>query len=164
MATPTEILTAFRQELVDEGIVRKPGDGPQPGGQPPMFVEPPDGAIAPGQARKAEENDDSLVLSIFWGGAIAATDSDAYRIRGSIDVRLRSKGPAGLQRASTVLMAIRRAMFEPGDGPGQNRRAWIMGGLFMLETGEWAGAGRVSSSASEGFDDVWKAYVETYAS
>lgn len=164
MATPTEILTAFRQHLVDQGIVRKPGAGPQPNGAPPMFVEPDDGPIGPGEAPKAEENDDQLVLSIFWGGALAATDADAYRLRGSIDVRLRSSGSAGVQRAAAVAMRIRREMFEPGDSPGIARRAWVMGGLNMLETGEWGGLSRIHASESEGFDDVWKAYVETYAS
>src|SRR5688572_12524371 len=100
MASATDLLTAFRAHLVAQGIVRIPGAGPS-GDLPPMFVEPEGGPIVPGNARKPEEDDATLILSTFWSGAVAAAD-DAFRLRGVIDVRFRSMTSAGLMRAAAT--------------------------------------------------------------
>lgn len=161
MADPTELLGAFRTYLVSQAIVRLPAAGPA-GGLAPMFVEPEDGPFSPGELKKPEEDDATLVLSIFWGGAVAAGD-DAFRLRGTIDVRFRSKTTAGLRRAGATARLIRASMFEPGPSPGIRRQGWTMGGVPMILTGEWGAFSRVGGSREAGYDHVWKAYVETYA-
>jgi hypothetical protein len=161
VATTTDLLGAFRSHLVGLGVVRLPGAGPD-GVKPPMFVETPDGAIAPGEARTPEEDDATLILSIFWGGGIAALD-DSFRLRGTIDVRFRSKTSAGLQRASSTCRLIRASMFEPGPSPSIRRQGWTMGGQAMILTGEWRAFTRLAASREDGHDHVWSAYVEAYA-
>lgn len=161
MATPTDLLGAFRAHLIAGGIVRLPSGGPDDG-LPPMFIEPEAGPISPGHARSPVEDDATLILSIFYGGAIAAGD-DAFRLRSTIDVRFRSRTSAGLQRAALVATRIRDEMFEPGDSPGIPRQGWAMAGVPLIRTGEWAPFQRVGSTDEGGYDHVWKAYVEAYA-
>lgn len=162
MATPTELLGAFRAHLAALNIVRIPSLGPAESGAPPMFIEPEDGPISPGAARRPEEDDATLILSLFWSGAIPATD-DAFRLRGVVDVRFRSRTTAGLQRAAATASLIRAEMFEPGDSPGIRRQGWTMGGLPLILTGEAGAFTRLSSSDDTGYDHLWKAYIETYA-
>lgn len=163
MATQSDLLNAFREHMITAEIVRRPAAGVQ-GTRPPMFIEPEDGPLAPGDLKKPEENDALLVVSIFWGGGIPADANDGYRLRGTIDVRLRSRGTPGLQRAMSVAARIRAEMFEPGaESPGIARQGWSMAGVPMIRTGEWAPLGRIGSSRDAGYDHVWKAYVEAYA-
>lgn len=158
MADSREILTAFRQHMVDAGLVRKPPDVDP--GRHPMFVEPADGPWGPGpqEGLKPVEQDPLLAVSIFWGTGIPAGEADGYQLAGTIDVRFRSAGAAGAQAASALAAAMRAQLFEPN---GQRKHGWVMGGLYVYTTGETSGFTRLASSRAEGFDDVWKAYVET---
>lgn len=159
MSSPTDVVTAFRQHLVDRGIVRKPGNGANPE-RPPMFVEPEAGPVEPGHDPSGTENDDTLVISAFWGVPIAAAE-DAFRLRGTIDVRFRSKTSAGLQRAADVAMRIRAEMFHVG--PGIPKEGWDMAGVPIIRSGEWAGFARIGATEQGGYDHVLKVYLEVYA-
>lgn len=129
MATPN-LLSAFRNYLVSEGLVRKPSVA---GSSPPMWVEPTDGAIAPGEAESAVADDDSLVLSAFLSTPIPRGTFEAELRTDVIDVYLRAKDAITAQDFEP---GLRRAVIGGAVGDNLN---WDMAGVRIIESLEWTG-------------------------
>lgn len=74
----TAFLEHFRSELAGAGLARSPRDA---GVAHPLWLEPRDGAIAPGEKENATENDDELVLSAYRvpGLSTGPYEGDTYR-------------------------------------------------------------------------------------
>lgn len=154
------ILSAIRQELVNAGLVRRPGTA---GAAPPMVLEPVEGAPAPGEL-DGVENDATLIVTLRLSGDLAEGPLDTYRRRTVVDVVYRSKTTAGLQRARTLDAAIRRRLV-PHDQLGEARTIGAGGAtpLDVLSIQLFAGLGRVSSSAAAGYTDRAAYAVEVLA-
>lgn len=157
MADITAILKAFRNELILRGIVRHPSNA---GPLPPLFVEPHGQAPAPGE-REGPEDDANLLITASFSGDLPETSRDAYRRRTIIDVRYRSKGNGGLQRARAVDAQVFDVMAHRED----YALGWVMAEgdpaeLAVLETGSFAALGRIGADPAYGFDELAKYYVE----
>lgn len=151
------VLTAFRDELVAAGLVRKAAVA---GVLPPMHVEPVEGAPAPGE-RPAPEDHADLVVSIFASGELAENGPDTYRRRLIIDVRYRAKGTAGLKRAAALDAAIRAYLTAQARNYGAG---FVMGGsLFVMGVGVFGGFGSIARSKAEGYTNGAKYLVESAA-
>lgn len=132
------VVGAFRDHLIAEGVVRRP-DVAGPGGRPwlpPAWKIPDEGAIGPGDAaaadRPAVTHDDGLVLSIFMapGFAPAAGEEDIRRV--GVDVHLRGNAVPAILNAET---AMRSALL--GDPPGIGGRVdWMMADLYVIQLRE----------------------------
>lgn len=149
-----DLLAAFRQHLIDEGIVRAATE-PAVAGEPPMLVELPGGPRAPGEGDELER-DPNMALTIYAGGDLTAGEFDGFIRRTTIDVHYRTVDARLLEPLDR---AIVNAMHDEG---GQRRRGWVMGGLYVLETGQWAGLQPLERSKAGGHHFVTKVYVETY--
>jgi hypothetical protein len=149
MPSNKDLLGAFRQHLVDQGLVRKASVAVP--GKRPVFVEPADGAPAPGE-REGVENDDVTMISLFVGGDIAGAAFEGFIAKSTIDVRYRTHDA---QEVLDLAAAVRLAIVDQWD--------WLMGGLRVIESREWAGVQRVGSSAAQGYDFVHKFYFEYYS-
>lgn len=147
MPDASAVLTAFRAELVEAELVRRPSEA-TPAGAPPMHVEPREGAPAPGE-REGVEDDPGLVLSLFHGGDLAEDLFDTYRRRTVAEVRYRSATNADLRRAMALDAAVRAHFtgYERQYGTGFT----IAGGLFVLSFGVLGGFGPISRSREAGF-------------
>lgn len=135
MPTPTQILTAFRADLVAAGLVRRPSEA---GVLPPCHIEPADGAPAPGE-REGIENDAELVVSLFHSGDFAEDTFDTYRRRAAIDVRYRSIGNTGLIRAAGLDAAIRSRLTSPDRNYGLGFA--LSDGTFIYQAVQFGGFG-----------------------
>jgi hypothetical protein len=157
MADVNQLATAIREELVAAGLVRRPDTVED---LPPLIIEPRGGAPAPGD-RDAPEDHPDLVVTLTFSGDISELPRDTYRRRSVFDVRYRSKGTAGLQRAHALDAAIRGHLVNRNDfGLG-----WTMGTdhpVFILSSQMFAGLGRIGSTA-EGFDELAKYLFEVHA-
>lgn len=152
MSDITAVLAAFRDHLVAEDLVRAASVA---GAEPPMFVELADGARAPGEGDPPEV-DPNIVLTIYAGGDIPAGEFDGYLLRTTIDVHYRARDARLIGPLDTAIVTTL------SDAGGQRRRAWEMGGLFVLETGLWTGLQPLERSKAGGHHFVTKVYVETY--
>jgi len=161
MADVTAILSAFRLELVNAGLVRRASEA---GAAPPMLIEPSGGARAPGEAEAAVEDDPNLVLSLFHSGDVTpATNYDAALSRGTVlDLRYRTRPEPGanaaLRTANALDAAIRNRLIRPATNYGYG---FMLGGtLWCQRAGVWGGLGRVSASRETGHDLVSKFLIE----
>lgn len=156
MADINAVVTALRNELVTQGIVRKPNIA---GAHPPMHIEPVDGAPAPG-GRKPPEDDATLVITLAFDSELPDSGFDGYRRRVIVNVRYRSKTTAGLQRAHATHAAIMAAVIDRADyGFG-----WVMDAagtpLDILSSSVYGGLGRIGSSKEQGYDEVARLLFE----
>lgn len=161
MADVTAILSAFRLELVNAGLIRRPSTA---GALPPMLIEPTGGARAPGEAEDPLEDDPNLVLSLFHSGDVTpGSNYDAALARSSVlDVRYRTRPEPGanaaLRTANALDKAIRARLIRPANNYGYG---FLLGGtLWVQSVGIYGGLGRVSSSRETGHDLVAKYLVE----
>jgi hypothetical protein len=157
MADVSEVLTAFRAELVAAAIVRRPSETGTAGGPPPMHLSPIDGPPAPGQ-REGVENDPDLVLSLLYAGDVAAPSGydAAQRQRIILDVRIRARDTTARRRGMAVASAITGRLIRPETNYGYG---FMLGGRRVLEVSA-EGGGPVSSSLAAGFDDLAKYRIE----
>lgn len=161
MADLTAVLSAFRLELVNAGIVRRASAA---GNVPPMLIEPSGGARAPGEAEDPVEDDANLVLSLFHSGTLSpASNYDAALARGWVlDVRYRTRpdpGANGALRAANALdEEILNRLVRPATNYGYG---FMLGGeLWVQRVGVYGGLSRISSSRERGHDLVSKWLVE----
>lgn len=161
MADVTAVLSAFRLELVNAGLVRRAS---QAGAAPPMLIEPLGGARAPGEAEDPVEDDANLVLSLFHSGTVSPADNyDAALARSVvIDVRYRTRRDPGanaaLRAANALDKAIGARLIQPANNYGYG---YLLGGtLWAQRVGIYAGLSRISSSRETGHDLVSKWLVE----
>lgn len=161
----TEVLTAFRAELVAAELGRIPGVA---GPANPVFVEPLDGPPAPGDPEDPVEDDADLILSVLHSGDLGASSGyDAHaRGRHVLDLRYRTgardRANVGLRMANALDAGIRRRLFGPetNHGYGFELGAGEPGALWVQSVGVWGGLGRISYTAAAGYDLVAKYLVE----
>ena len=167
MPDSTAILTALRDELVTEGLVRRAttaGAQSSTPAPPPCHVEP-IAPPAPGE-REGDEDDATLAVSLRLSSTFGELPFDSYRRRVVIDVVYRSKTTDGLKRARALDAAIAEAIVNrPDYGQG-----WVMGSggssgspVFVLSSSIYGGLGPVSRDASQGATDVAKYLFEVKA-
>lgn len=157
MPSLADVLSAFRTELVDQGLVRKASQS-TPAGKPPMFVQLDAGAPAPGE-REGVENDAELMLTIFAGGDFPSFPDGAIR-RSTIDLRYRA-APNKARRAFDLDAEICAAICDQTGTGFAARYDWTMGGLYVIESRVWAALGTIRTDADQGSDFVTKFYIET---
>lgn len=151
MSSSTDVLGAFRNHLVALELMRKASVA---GPLPPAIIEPRGGAPAPGEG-EGTANDPDLIVTLRGGGEIPPGDN-GWLLQTTIDVRYRGLTAERIMRLDADIVASLH------EGPGIRRRAWEMGGLFVLETGIWVGLTPLEHHAAQGFDYVTRIYVEAY--
>lgn len=149
MPNNAQILSAFRQELVDRSLVRKP---PSAGSAPPMFIEPEGGAPAPGE-KSGVENDAELILTVKSGGDIPSPTYSGFIRDTTIDCYFRAaRGKA--MRPMQLEPVINAAIVD--------QWAWTMGGIYVLESSLYSGLQEVRLAEGDGTTWVAKYRIQTY--
>lgn len=142
-----DLLDAMRDHLVTDGAVRVPRDG---GSAPPLWLEPRDGAPAPGDKTGAE--DGPVVLSAFLTGGIASRPYESFMRTDIVDVWLRA---LRAQDVWPVENALRASLVD--------KRGWTMGGLTVIESLQWRPLQRFGSDA-QGFTYITAFSFQFFAS
>lgn len=91
----------------------------------PVFVEPREGAPAPGQ-RKGNEDNTEAVLSLVYTGGIPTGPLESFHRRETFDLWVRSKGP---QLAKQIDNRLWKLLHD--------KRDWDMDGLTVIESLQW---------------------------
>lgn len=147
MADAAQLMEAFREELVDAGIARAPTVA---GPLPPVWLAPEGGANAPSDKQGVENNND-LVLSVFYAGGQAMRPFESFWRRSTVDVVFRArKAPMAMECEALI-----REHFVGDLG----RYEWSMGGLNMHCTLEWR-ALQPAPSTGPGHAFVWSMFAE----
>lgn len=160
MPDDSAILTAFRAELLEAGLVRRPGDA---GPLTPMHVERAGGVPAPGEGEGAEVAA-NLVAGIRASGELAeVTGYDAaQRRRLVVDVIYRSASSAGSKAAMSLDAGIRSRLFRPATNYGYGftlAPATPAASLFVFEAAMFGGIGLIGEEAGV-IDRVAKYVIE----
>lgn len=125
-----DLLTAIRDYMVTKDLGRDPRVA---GDAYPVWREPRDGAIAPGE-KLGDENDDDLVISIYkTGGVPSGYFEDAVWRRDTVDFFLRARTAALVFDFETLL----RPAFVRDDAAPVPRTNWNMAGLMVIESSLW---------------------------
>jgi hypothetical protein len=144
------LLSHFRNHLIAEGLVRKPGtDAP---GTHPLYLEPPRGAPAPGEEWLGKEKDSVMVLSAFMATAVTQPPYASWLQQQHIELRYRTS---------------QAVLFEPLEEAIRlqfvDRRNWKMTtGLVVVESGEYVRAQRLGG---DGEAITWRSeyFFQTYS-
>lgn len=158
MADAAEILTAFREDLIELELVRRPSEA---GPRPPMHVEPVEGAPGPGE-REGIEDDAGLVVSLFNGGELGEGTGyeAAIRRRQVVDVRYRGKDNAAVRRIFALDAAIRASLVTPARNYGYGFELGTAAPVFVHQAAVWGGLGPLGRGRDTGFDFVAKYLLE----
>lgn len=156
MSTVTDLLTAFRNELVAEQLVRKASQA-NPAGRPPMFVQLDGGAPAPGE-REGVENDPELITTIFAGGDFPPATDGALR-RSTVDLRYRT-APGKAPRAFNLDALVCAHIADQDQDGYAARYDWTMAGLYIVESRVWTALQPIRTDPAQGADFVTKFYFE----
>lgn len=142
----TMLLQAFQADLTAAGLARRPGVA---GSAPPLWMEPSDGAPAPGE-KAGVENDAGTVLTVFAPDEVLGGGN--WQQQHEIDVWVRTKGNGAVTRAYDVEQAIRdriigadefRIDFDLAPGTPQAMR--------IIEARVYAGLRRLGSDPEQGY-------------
>jgi hypothetical protein len=117
------LLSALRSHLVAENIVRVPAVS---GVKPPMWLEPRNGAPAPGEGDSPTEIGHDAVLSAFVTGGIPARPREVELRKDVVDIWIRV---AAANLAFDIEEQLRAAIVDRVD--------WTMGGLHIGESLQW---------------------------
>lgn len=172
MPDSSDILTAFREELITAGLVRRPGVA---GPLHPAHIERRGGTPAPGEG-EGDEVDPLLVIGIRGSTELAeATGYEAaQRRRLIIDVLYRpSAAKANAQAAVHELMAldagIRARLFRPETNYGYGFELGggtpIAGGgvtapIWTHQAALWGGLGKIGAGPGGTDDHLAKYMIE----
>lgn len=127
-----DLLSNARAYLIAEGIVRSPRVA---GPLPVAWIEPEDGAVAPGD-KLGDENHDEAVLSIFRSGGVGLEwIEQRWHRKDTIDVVIRTASNGRAQRATTIEEELRYAFL--GSGEGDLKMNWTMGALTVIQSQLW---------------------------
>lgn len=129
-----DLLPALRQHLIANNVVRQPSVA---GSKPPMWLEPMRGTPAPGEtppAGTAVEVGTSLVIAAYITGGVAPQPFGSWERRPIIELRFRGTSPKEIEQTE---LAITGLVID--------RRDWTMGGLYVLESGQWRALQRVQA-------------------
>lgn len=146
-----DLLSALRDHLVAQGIVRKPSVA---GDRPPLWLEPMQGVPAPGEGANATEIDPNLVLGAFLTGGLAPGRFESWWRQPIVDIRFRGRN---VQTIQTTELAISKALIDRVD--------WVMGTganqLYVVECEQWRALQRLGSD-EQGYEFVaayiWQVY------
>jgi hypothetical protein len=160
MPDDSAILSSFRAELLEAGLVRRPADNPA-GGLHPAHVERRGGTPAPGEG-EGNEVDAVLVIGIRASGDV--TPANNYAAAQSrelvIDVIYRSAGNAGDRAAMALDAAIRARLIRPETNYGYGFiLAPATAPLVVHQAALFGGLGLVSDDAGV-VDRVAKYVIE----
>lgn len=130
MATTENLLDAVRSHCLAQGIARPAYQAVA--NLPPLYLQPEDGAPAPGDKTGVEANAD-LVLSAFHSGGIAAQPYEEFLRKDIIEFWLRArKVPYATERERLLRAAFLGEM---------GKRDWLVGTgpqqLHVHSTQEW---------------------------
>lgn len=135
------LLSALRDHLVAQGIVRKPSVA---GALPPLWLEPALGTPGPGEGNNPTEIGSDLVLGAFLTGGFAPPPYGSFLRKPIVDIRIRAlKDKAYL--AEQIELAITKALID--------RRDFTMGGLYVVECEQWRPLQRLGSD-EQGYEYV----------
>jgi hypothetical protein len=139
-----DLLSALRDHLIGQGIVRKPSIAGSP---PPLWLEPQQGVKEPGTG-DPPETDPELHLGAFLTGGIAPRRFESWWRQPILDIRFRGKGRLAVQRIQETELAISKALIDRVD--------WTMSGLYVVECEQWRPLQRLGSD-EQGYE-----YVASY--
>lgn len=125
------LLTALRDQLIAQDIVRKPSVA---GARPPLWLEPKFGTPAPGEGDNATEIGTDLVLAAFVTGGFAPEPYGSWQRRPIVDIQYRGVNAVTIEQTE---LAVTGALID--------RRDWMMGGLHVIECQQWNALARVGS-------------------
>lgn len=151
MATAADLLTALREHLVTEGILRRPHEA---GDLPPLVLDPEGGPIAPGEmpSRDGWRDHPTLVVNALSGvEATPATFQGFFRTQ-LVDVRYRSRDVAGRRLVYATDEAVASVLLD--------RFGWVMGTthpLLVHQSGKFAGLSPI------GYADGVEDWVSRYS-
>ena len=156
MPDDSAILTAFREELLAAGLVRRPGDA---GALPPAHGERRGGTPAPGEGEGTEVHAD-LVIGIRASGELAEGTGyeTAQRRRLVVDVTYRSAGAAGSKLAFSVDAGIRARLFRPETNYGYGFMLGTAAAIFAHQVALFGGLGLIGEN-EQGVTDRLAKYV-----
>lgn len=149
-----DLLTSIRDYLAEKNLGRDPRVA---GPAPPVWREPRDGAVAPGEM-EGDENDDDLVISIYkTGGVPLDVFEEAVKRQDSVDFFIRSR---------TAALALD---YEPGltlgfvrdEAAPVPRTNWNMAGLQVIESKLWRPLQPIDRG-EQGYTYVVSYLFETY--
>lgn len=113
------LLEHFRDHLVSRGLVRKPAVA---GVLPPLWLEPRNGAPAPGEGNNATERHPDVVIAAFMSGGVPAQRHEGFFRYDGIDIQLRARtAPLALTFESNLRATI------------NDQRQLDMAGLTVIE-------------------------------
>lgn len=144
---PPMLLTALREHLVAQGVVRKPVVA---GAAPPLWLEPKNGVPAPGEGQNATEIGPDLVVGAFLTGGFAPPPYGSFIRKPIIDVRFRGREHPIVE---TTELAITKALID--------KRDWFMGQLYVIECEQWRALQRLGSD-EQGFEYVTAYWFELH--
>ncbi len=139
MANAADLVDQVRAHLVALGLVRLPD---VPGDEPPVWLHPEGGAIAPGDKSGAQD-DANLVLSVIRPTGMASRPMEAWLRRDIVEVWLRA-------RMAPLAMEFEPALREVFVGDPGPRREWDMGALRVHSSQEWTALQAVPGIAGPG--------------
>ena len=148
MPDDVALLSAFREELIATGLIRRPGDA---GAAHPAHIERQGGTPAPGEGEGAEV-DDLLVIGLRASGELAEGTGyeAAQRRRLVIDVLYRVGSSAGVREAMAVDAAIRARLFRPETNYGYG---FVLGGpaspAFVHQAALWGGLSLIGGGSED---------------
>lgn len=114
-------LRIFRDYLIAEELARDPVEE-EPEAYP-LWLEPVQGAVAPGEKEDPVENDDDLVMSAYRRPGLATGPYEGGTFRfDNVEIRMRTSRPPLAYSLETALLG------DPDAAPVlHDRRNWIMG-------------------------------------
>jgi len=140
-----QLLTALREHLITEGLVRKPSVA---GALPPLWLEPQLGVPAPGEGNNPTEVGSDLVIGAYLTGGFAPPPYGSFLRKPIIDLRFRGRNPVTIENTE---LAISKALID--------RRDWMMNTMYVVECEQWRPLQRLGSD-EQGFEFVTAYWYE----
>lgn len=147
MPDSTTVLTAVRNTLLAEGLIRRPAD---PGILPPLHIEPEDGPLGPGDRHDTDdpdgtrETDGDLVVTLRLSTTAPILPGEAGRRTYILDLVYKSQHTSGLIAGRALDHAIANRLIETASyGTGVMLDEGGPNQLFALSIQSFAGLGTV---------------------
>jgi hypothetical protein len=144
------LLTALRDHLVSEGLVRIPRDV---GTAPPMWLQPRNGTPGPGETPQnatGVEIGPDLVCGAYVSGGLTVPRFGSFARRPTVEVHLRARSAP---LAEDLEAQITARLID--------RTNWTMGGLAIIESMHWRALTPIASDA-QSFDFLVAYLFELY--
>lgn len=142
-----DLLTALRDFLIEEGIVR---DVDAAGPLPPFWREPRNGPPAPGEGSGRNKHPDATVSALTAPGVPVPRHEQIYHRIDGVDLRFRTRTAPIARELDRDIRAVLA-----------DRRGWTMGGLQLIESIEFRPFQSLGSD-DQGFDFVTGYLFESY--